>query len=144
VRAYIAAPYGARAQARRYSDELANAGITPTCTWVYGSRDLVAGTVHAAPALTDRQADEFAKGDLSEIDEADVLILLTDSAARVEAGGSSSGGRHLETGYALAKRKLVVVVGDVENIFHRSSMVLRTNTWGEAVTLLKELARSTA
>ncbi len=56
-----------------------------------------------------------------------------------------SGGRHVETGMALAMDRRVIVVGPAENIFHRDSgctcrtcghLVERYDTWDELVPWL--------
>jgi hypothetical protein len=51
---------------------------------------------------------------LDDIAAADVFVLLNPKAAH----RSGTGGRHVESGVALALGKPMVLVGDYENIFH--------------------------
>lgn len=54
-----------------------------------------------------------------DIKLSDLLVLLTESASALVGGTATSGGRHVETGFALALGKPVIVVGAPENVFHR-------------------------
>ncbi len=77
------------------------------------------------------------------ISRADVLVLLTGAALGLTPDECGSGGRHVETGYALAKDKWVVVVGEAENIFHRvggyGCLVEVVPNWLAAVGFLVEI-----
>ena len=136
MKVYIAAPYGAREQVREYCDSLLKLGHTPMSRWAYGSRPITTGTTRSAPHLSDAEADTYAQGDLVDVSRSDCLIMLTEDASDILAGGAASGGRHIELGYALAIGKTVIVVGDPENIFHRSGLVRRVDTWEEAIEQL--------
>ncbi len=136
MRVYIAAPYGAREQVRGYADGLIKLGVTPTCQWVYGSRPITSGTTGTAPYLSDKDANAYATQDLLDVASSDALVMLTEHASKIAAGGAASGGRHIELGYALALGKRVIVVGLAENIFHRSALTQRVDTWELAVEAL--------
>lgn len=57
-----------------------------------------------------RIAEAMALRDFYHIDKADILILdVLDK--------SSTGGRNVELGYALAKNKRVILIGEAENVF---------------------------
>lgn len=143
MRAYIAAPYAARSQARRYAKSLERLDITVTSTWLKESTEINAGTTGAAVALSDDAVAQHAYCDLADIDSSDVLILLTESVAALEAGGSATtGGRHIETGYAIAHGKRVIVVGQAENVFHRAAdLVTRVPDWQGALEVLLSIRR---
>ena len=67
-------------------------------------------TLHYTP----EQLHEEALKDLKAIDECDVFILYNP----VMTHRKGTGGRHLEMGYALARGKHIIVVGETrENVF---------------------------
>lgn len=134
MKVYIAAPYGARAQAQWCAAHLT--GHEVTSSWLGGTRPVDESTTCTAPALSDEQAARYAERDLADVARSDVLILLTASIAQISAGGAASGGRHVEVGYALALGKPVIVVGEPENLFHRSRLVYLAQTWEAAKFLL--------
>lgn len=117
ISVYLAAPYAKRDTVRKaLLPELAKVGASHTSSWLDDEHEITDGTIGAATDLTDGVAGEHALIDLTDIDEADVFVLFT--ASYFGYMGPSSG-RHVETGYALAKGKYVVVLGQPENIFHR-------------------------
>jgi nucleoside 2-deoxyribosyltransferase len=112
---YLAAPYGSRDTIAGYAAELTSIGITVTSSWLAEKHEINDGTQGAATALSDDQVADHANTDLREVRDSDVLVLFTAAAVGVEGGG----GRHVETGAALALGKPVLVVGEPENVFHR-------------------------
>lgn len=135
MKVYLAAPYASRPTVAAYADELRHIGITVTSSWLAETHEINAGTEKAATALTDEQVAEHAATDLREVRESDLLVLFTAASVGVEGGG----GRHVETGAALALGKPVVVVGDPENVFHRiGSQATVVADWHAAAV---ELAR---
>lgn len=123
MKVYIAAPYEQRDQAVAIMRYLESQDFTITSRW-----------------LREQQAEtaEAAAHDLLDIDEADVLLLVN-HAAWSDRG---TGGRHVETGYALALGKRIVVFGVISNIFHRlpePSMTVVGNRIRDGVTPLKAL-----
>ena len=75
---------------------------------------------------------------IAAMDEADVRgcdILIAASEEPVEHSPypfASRGGRHIETGMALALGRLVVVVGPREPVFHHLARVIVFPSWPEA------------
>lgn len=136
MRAYLAAPYAARAQVRQYADELEAIGYTVTSTWLTEDHEINAGTVGAATALADTDVDQHANTDFADIRRSDVLVLITECVAELVDGTATNGGRHVETGFAIALGKPVVVVGTPENVFHRSRFVDVVPDWHGACLLL--------
>lgn len=129
MKVYLAAPYGARGAIRTYAAELREIGITVTSSWLDEKHEINAGTQGAATALSDQQVSDHAQTDIREVRDSDLLVLFTAKAAGTEGGG----GRHVETGIALALRKPVLVVGDPENVFHRTTGVFTFPDWHAAV-----------
>lgn len=129
MKVYLAAPYGARESIRQYAFELTEIGITVTSSWLNEQHEINAGTQGAAIALSDEQVSDHAQTDIREVRDSDLLVLFTAKTAGVEGGG----GRHVETGIALALRKPVLVVGDPENVFHRTTGVFTFPDWHATV-----------
>jgi nucleoside 2-deoxyribosyltransferase len=138
VKVYLAAPYVSRELMARYAVELQRIGFTVVCSWIQETHDIHEGTSGAANDLTDEQVATHAFTDLRDIEKADILVAFTQAAAGCQGCEGHSGGRHVETGYALALAKPVVVVGDPENVFHKLKYVIRVEDWHDAVL---ELAR---
>jgi nucleoside 2-deoxyribosyltransferase len=139
LRVYLAARFNRQAQMRQYRDELARLGITVTSRWLDepSNDERVAG---GQPPYSDADYAELAMHDLEDVAKADALVTFTESPD----AGFTSGGRHVEYGYALALRKPVFVVGGHENIFHRIGLapgyhVTIRADWHDA---LIEIARS--
>jgi nucleoside 2-deoxyribosyltransferase len=74
-------------------------------------------------------AANYCRVDLDDIDRADIFIMFTDSP-------STSGGRHTELGYALAREKVIIVVGPRENIFQAGEAVIHFATWDDLCSYL--------
>lgn len=127
MKVYIAAPWSARATVVTCLDELAAIGYEPACTWP-SSELRAAGTEDSAIV---------AATALEEVRSCDILVLLTRSALDTEHG--TSGGRHVEVGIALARRRRVLVVGEPENAFHWLDQVDRAPDWHGAVVHLARL-----
>jgi nucleoside 2-deoxyribosyltransferase len=119
MRVYIAAPYAAREQVRGYTEELVRIGFTSSASWVKETLEIGSGTVGAATDLADGEAARLADVDLKDVERSDILVLITAAQADMIGGKGSSGGRHVETGYAMALGKPVIVVGEPEHLFHR-------------------------
>lgn len=65
-------------------------------------------------AVSDEERSRFAEIDLRQVRECDILVLFKP----VDSHRDTSGGHHVETGYALALGKPVFLIGSAENIFH--------------------------
>ena len=138
---YLAAPYAARDSLQVLADELSQIGMTVTSSWLEETHEVNADTVGTAPGIEDAQAASHVRADFGDIRRSDVLVIFTpptwittDGPLHLPGDLGNSGGRHVETGYALALDKAVLVVGQAENIFHRTLPVVRT--WHEAVLWL--------
>jgi nucleoside 2-deoxyribosyltransferase len=139
---YLAAPYACRDNLRPLADELRSIGMYVTSSWLEEDAALGSGQVGAATDLDDSAARAHVKKDFADIDRADVLVAFTAEASKVlnVSTISHSGGRHIETGYAIAKGKEVVVIGKPENIFHRALTMVPD--WHAAVLRLVWLERT--
>lgn len=130
-RVYLAARYDRRLEMLGRADELERLGYVVTSRWVQGLHE---GATE--PDVLGRCARE----DLADIIDSDIFITFTESAAI----GHTSGGRHVEMGYALACDLWVIVVGPPENVFHHMDrgtvedppLVTRVDTWGDVIAVL--------
>lgn len=120
MKVYLAAPYAEMPRMQQWAVKLREAGHTCTSRWIYG------------PLLPFKAA---AQMDLNDIDEADAVVSMT------LAPGSmfSSGGRHVEFGYALARGKRLIIINSVgpENIFHELPQVVRARSIEDAIRYLR-------
>lgn len=149
MKVYLAAPYGAREQVRAMAHDLTRIGIHVTSSWLREEHEINKGTVGAAADVADTDVRAHVAKDFDDIRLSDVLVLITESVALLEDGNATSGGRHVETGFALALDKPVIVVGKPENVFHRAGSeglysVTAVADWHEAVVHLAALAVSEA
>lgn len=128
---YLAARYARRLEMLKYKADIdslrddAGVKLAVNTHWLKGTHDEDAFTFDRGPINLNTTAgvrpDElvgrarsFSRDDLTDIDAADVVICFTEDAREVP----STGGRHVEFGYALAQGKKIIIVGDVENIFY--------------------------
>lgn len=126
VRLYLAAPYAGRDILKGQLEAWRELGAEITCGWVKGTRPLGAATYGISSESTQQEVAAHAEMDLEDIEIADAVIHYTANYLRYldpSLGDVThqlhTGGRHVETGYAIAKEVPVVVLGDYENIFQR-------------------------
>jgi nucleoside 2-deoxyribosyltransferase len=100
-RLYLAARFTDRPQMETAANRLKSLGYEITARWVYGGED----------GLT---REHIAIMDIEDVDACDTLVSFTQPYGSVNKGG----GRHVEFGYAMARRKRLVVIGERENVFH--------------------------
>lgn len=99
---YIAAPFDWRVKAKRAREVLAKKGFISTATWI----DSHLQEEH----LSNEDRWKEARQDLLDIHRAGGFVLLN--------GPSTSGGLHIELGFAIAKGKRIWLVGQPSTIFH--------------------------
>ena len=116
---YLAGRFDRKAEIARYADDLRTIGSTVNARWLTGAHD------HTTEGcLTGDQLIQYASEDLEDIDAADALVLFLEHPN----AGYLSGGRHVETGYAIARGKAIYLVGFAkENVFH--ALYPRFATW---------------
>lgn len=113
MKIYLAATWSARERMIKTSKVLQALGYTTTSRWLDDAH--INGT-----------ESECAQIDLDDIDISDALMLFS-----VGPRGTSftGGGRCVEFGYALAKGKLLILIGEQETVFHALSQVMRFDTF---------------
>lgn len=141
MRAYLAAPYAAREQVFHYARDLVRLDFDVTASWIEELHEINDGTIGAAKDLHPEEVARHALTDLDDIERCDLLVVFTGNFIEgfgYDAALLHSGGRHVETGYALAKGKPVFVVGEPENVFHRLPQVTVVGSWMELLGALAE------
>lgn len=125
MKIYLAAPYAARDILKEDLVFWRKHDHQVTCGWVKGTRPLGTASYGISEHSTQEEVEAHTQMDFEDIDAADALVLYTAQYLVDRAGldhnahNLHSGGRHVETGYALAKDKPVIVVGPLENVFQR-------------------------
>lgn len=132
MKIYLCARYSRREEMRGYADLLQAAGHVVTSRWINGSHDL-------SDAATDLDRSKLAREDYSDLSSADCVISFTEHPG---APGRQRGGRHVEFGLALEQRKLLVIVGPRENVFHYLLDISHCDTFAEALKSLPEVPSS--
>jgi nucleoside 2-deoxyribosyltransferase len=95
--------------ARALQTQLEGHGHEVVARWI--SMDSKFG--HGLDAYTDEERTALAAMDEADVRAADALILVAEPEGRTVPGG-----KHVETGIAIALEKPVFVIGRKENIFH--------------------------
>lgn len=121
MKLYLAGKYQSRLQLVEYAKELvSNYGHEITSRWLDGSHD------GFADALTSEVRQRFALEDLEDLMAADAVLFF--SPPQMEPG---RGGRHVEFGIAYQARKILVVIGPKENVFHDLPGVMHFPEWAD-------------
>ena len=127
---YLASRYPRRPELAVYRAELEAAGHTVVSRWIDGDDEPVE---HPEGGYTEA-AGRIARGDLDDLDRADVLISFTEEPKIVPyLEAAARGGRHVEFGYAVAQGKQLIVIGPWENVFHTLIEVGTFDRWGPQV-----------
>lgn len=101
VSIYLASRFGRREEMEQIALDLMNAyGYDITARWVFGGEE----------GLT---REDIALLDIEDVDKADTIVAFTEPYGTDFKGG----GRYVELGYALAKNKRTVIIGERENVF---------------------------
>lgn len=113
LRIYIAAPFEERDVCLELKKVVQQYGVEVTSTWL---TDADGNSANMA-AIKDRFHDCRCRAvkDFQDIDAADVYVLYKPKALHRKP---TTGGHHVELGYALAKGKPCFIIGDRENVFH--------------------------
>jgi hypothetical protein len=145
MKLYLAAPYAARDVVGKLVWYFENSGHEIVTRWLQGTREIQAGVLGASPDSSDDDVQRHARMDLQDILTADALVHFTASYLVHEdptLGGHGeklhTGGRQVETGFALAQGTPVIVIGEPENVFQRG-LCICVPTVGAALAELREI-----
>jgi nucleoside 2-deoxyribosyltransferase len=127
---YLAGRYGRRQELAEYAERLRAMGHEVSSRWLLGEHE--AKDVNP----TKDEAAQWAREDLEDIDRSDMLIAFTE-----EPGSSYRGGRHVEMGYAIARRLNLFVIGPRENVFYSIWGIKQFNSFDDAFAFLVALQK---
>ena len=102
-------------QMRQCAASLAVAGVRVTSRWIYS-------TAHGDPLDKPDACTDIAAECLADVDAADTVVYFTEHG---------STGKHIEFGYALARSKRIVVVGNPSSVFQFLPGVERYPTFAD-------------
>jgi nucleoside 2-deoxyribosyltransferase len=111
VSIYMAAKYARRDEMEQIAIALMNHhGYNITSRWVFGGEE-------------GKTNEEISIFDLEDVAAADTVVNFTEYPNMY-----TTGGRHVEYGYAIATGKRLVVIGPRENVFHHHPTVEQFDT----------------
>lgn len=130
MKVYLCARYSRRDELRAVRERLQASGHTVTSSWLdtqWEHRD-----DQGSSAAPPEYREEYAVKDYNDVLDADCLVAFTEPP---RSGGR--GGRHVEFGIALAAGKILIIVGQPENIFHYHPRVESCADASELLTMLR-------
>lgn len=122
MKVYLAGPSIYQSILRETRDALIREGHIVTSRWL-DVKDM-GGMSHLAAQI-----------DIDDIDAADVFVVFTLRPQHK----NPTGGHHWETGYAYAKGKPIIVVGELTSIFQTLPSIRRAMSLGEVTRMLETL-----
>ena len=120
IKVYLAAPFEERPVMLYIKEQLEKHGVIVTSTWLTPDDNQSMNKLQAMSNKHD-QCRKRAIVDFVDIDEANYFVVYKPSTIHKVP---TTGGHHVETGYALGKGKPVIVYGERENVFHYHPSVL--------------------
>ncbi len=125
MKLYIAAH--SQETAKRLKDSLEARGHEVVSKWIVADTKFGLGIA----AYTDKERHDLALMDEHDVRRADAVVLVAEAEGRTVPGG-----KHVETGIALALGRRVFVVGRRENLFHWHPLVTVLATFDELIEVL--------
>ncbi len=127
---YLANQFSKIEETRQYAKELRELGVVVTSRWLEEPSD-------PNHSLKDHSVFQHKEAAIKDRDDLllaeDFVVFTVDPDALTRRGG-----RHVETGIALAKGKRVIVCGPHENIFHYLDGVIVCETFDEVKQILQK------
>jgi hypothetical protein len=128
MKVYLAAQFARQAELRIHREELEAVGVPVTSTWLDEQH-------------IDNDTEKYrrnAEKDLWDIEMSDALVLFTGHPYHGSVDEIARGGRHVETGFALAKGLEVIICGPLENIFHYTHFCTVLPDWARTIKYIME------
>lgn len=117
--------------------QLQGSGYSVTSRWL-DSAAAGPATAQASDPGAQTRLSGIARQDFEDIDRSDLVVVFNPA----EASSIGRGGRHVETGYALARGKRVIVVGARGNVFHWLPEITVVPDWPALLSLLAAVERA--
>jgi hypothetical protein len=131
LKVYLAAPFEERPTMLEFKYELERRGVEVTSTWLTPDDSLSMNQLAKSAESMHHECFVRAIKDFEDIDRAHFFVLYKPKPIHKVP---TTGGHHVETGYALGTGKPVIIFGARENVFHYSPLV-------SVVTNVDELCR---
>lgn len=126
MKVYLTAMWDRQSNMRDVREKLQADGIVVTSRWL---DEKPSGPMESHPVEV---VAAGAQMDLDDIDGADAVIVFSEDRLI----GYTTGGRHVELGYAIAKGKPIIVVGPRENVFFYLPQIRFADSVAEAVEII--------
>lgn len=135
MKIYLASGRSRLEEMADYAEQLIADGHKITSRWVILPETMpeTMDVERSIESYSEGESIQFAEQSYLDVVASDLLLAFTESPDSL----GNKGGRHVETGMAIALKKVVCVVGPRENIFH--AMALHFNTFEEVRTWLQGL-----
>ena len=130
MKIYLAAHYSRKAEVIDAVRDLEKAGVRVVSTW-HLERMAADSNLDAATGRTWRR---LATRDIKELRAATCIVFFSFDGHDL----FTRGGHCVELGYAIAKKKRIVIVGPFQNIFCYLKGVKRFEMWDDAFKWLKK------
>lgn len=131
TRVYLSGQFEDGTRLCEVRQQLQAAGHSVTSRWL-DSAAAGPATAQASDPGADTRLGGIARQDFEDVDRSDVVVVFNPA----EACSIGRGGRHVETGYALARGKRVIVVGARGNVFHWLPEITVVPDWPALLALL--------
>lgn len=126
---YIAAPFDTQDEMKVLRGRLQNRGHLVTSRWLDESE------IPGHPDPHDNVYKGHALRDLQDIRASTVVILFNPLSHKSQG----TGGRHVETGFALGVGKSIIIYGWPSNVFHALPHILVATTFNHLIDILTDL-----
>jgi hypothetical protein len=129
MKAYLCSQFARQEEMRGYRRYLELIGWEVVSTWIDEEEDC------------SNKSKDYAKTDLKDLEIANVIIAFTGPPYYGTLEEIARGARHAEFGYALAKEKLIILIGNKENIFHHLDKVNQYDTWEDFLKVAENITQ---
>lgn len=136
IRVYLSGQFEDGPVLQHVRSSLIDSGLRVTSRWLDAESFVPATDSADADGAAARLA-AIASQDFADIEAADVVVVFNPR----ESCNAGRGGRHVETGYALALGKAVIVVGARGNVFHWLPEVLIVEDFGDLIGAIDRAVR---
>jgi nucleoside 2-deoxyribosyltransferase len=130
MRVYLSARFERQNEMQRYSEQLRTEGIEVVSAW----HELDSPSSDGFSGIARERRAWLAMMDVQQLVGSNVLVSFSDADSL-----DPRGGKHVETGIALALGKRLLLVGSAENIFHSLPDVEQFPSWSECFVRILEL-----
>ena len=127
MKIYLAGPRDMQTYIREKANELAKSNHIITSRWVYDFPE--SSGQHSAWG----DPTSHAIKDLADLANSQTLIQFTKPTETPETGYITTGGHHVELGFALATRTNIIIVGHVHNVFQTLEHIEIHRQWSIAI-----------